>query len=154
VKASLTRQGTRKGCADALKIRRFFPPCALHAGAQQTGRRCEESVGSHLIFAAEARYLTLNFYQMMAGKIDKAEEELAPIAIRASRVGAQAIRALAVGALAVGAVALGAVAIGRLAIGGARIKRMEIDELVVKKVRITESLETPIRLRDRIQRGD
>jgi hypothetical protein len=74
VKASLTRQGTRKGCADALKIQRFFPPCALHAGAQQTGRRCEESVGSHLIFAAEARYLTLNFYQMMAGKIDKARK--------------------------------------------------------------------------------
>jgi hypothetical protein len=82
-------------------------------------------------------------YQMMAGKIDKAEEKLAPIAIRALKVGAQAIGALAVGALAIGAVALGAVALGRLAIGGARIKRMEIDELVVKKVRITHSLETP-----------
>jgi len=49
---------------------------------------------------------------MMASKIDKTEEELAPISIRGLAVGAQAIGTLAVGSLAIGAVALGAVAIG------------------------------------------
>lgn len=81
---------------------------------------------------------------MKSRRIDKTENEFAPISIRALAIGAQSIGALAVGALAIGALALGAVAIGRLAIGRAKIKRMEIDELVVKKLRITDSLETPL----------
>jgi hypothetical protein len=81
---------------------------------------------------------------MKSRRIDKTENEFAPISIRALAIGPQSIGALAVGALAIGALVLGAVAIGRLAIGRAKIKRMEIDELVVKKLRITDSLETPL----------
>ncbi len=79
-------------------------------------------------------WLLPDMTSMKSRRIDKTENEFAPISIRALAIGTQSIGALAVGALA----------IGRLAIGRAKIKRMEIDELVVKKLRITDSLETPL----------